>query len=156
MRFIDECQKVVSEELHQCCRRFSDVAIAQIHRIILDTVHISCLGEHLEVIINSHLDTLRLDEFAMFCEEFHLFFHLVLYFWDHGLDDSLLGDKMLRRKYHNLIQIIHKVVREVLDTRDPLESISEKLEPNDRLTRTRPDLQGISLHEEHTRFPVSG
>lgn len=80
----------------------------------------------------------------------------MFYFWYHALDDSLLGDKMLRRKYHNLIQIIHKVVREVLDARYPLEGISEELKAYDRLTRTRPDLQGISLHEEHTRFPVSG
>ena len=80
----------------------------------------------------------------------------MFYFWYHALDDSLLGDKMLRRKYHNLIQIIHEVVREVLDTRDPLEGISEKLEPNNRLTRTRPDLEGISLHQEHPRFPVGG
>lgn len=74
----------------------------------------------------------------------------------HALDDSLLRDKMLRRKYHNLIEIIHEIVREVLDTRDPLESISEKLESDNRLTRTRPDLEGISLYQKHTRFPVSG
>ena len=80
----------------------------------------------------------------------------MFYFWYHALDDSLLSDKMLRRKYHNLIQIIHEVVREVLDTRNPLEGITEKLEPNDGLTRTRPDLEGISLHQEHPRFPVGG
>lgn len=59
----------------------------------------------------------------------------MFYFWYHVLDDSLLGDKMLRWKYHNLIQIIHEVVREVLDTRDPLERISEELKAYDRLTR---------------------
>ena len=79
----------------------------------------------------------------------------MFYFWDHALDDSFFCDKMLRWKYHDLIQIIEEIVSEMLDTRDPLECITEELEPNDRLTRTRPDFESVSLYQEHTRFPIS-
>ncbi len=63
---------------------------------------------------------------------------------------------MLRWKYHNLVHIVDEVVCEVLDTRDPLEGISEELKTDDGLTGTRPDLESISLHEEHPRFPIGG
>ena len=156
MRLIDECEESLWKEFHQCCWWFSDIAITQIHTVVLDTVDVARLREHLEIILDPHLDPLCLDELAMFCEELHLLLHLVFYFWYYALDDSLLRDKMLRWEYHNLVHIIHEVVCEVLDTRYPLECITEKLEPNNRLTRTRPDLKGISLHQEHPRLPVGG
>lgn len=52
----------------------------------------------------------------------------------HTFDDSLLGDKMLRWEYHNLVHIIHEEVREMLDARYPFECITKKFEPDNRLT----------------------
>lgn len=42
----------------------------------------------------------------------------------------------------------------MFNTRYTLEGISEKLESDNRLTRTWPDLEYISLHEEHSGFPI--
>ena len=75
---------------------------------------------------------------------------------DDGLDDSLLSDKMLRREYRDLLNLLDEVVCEVLDTRDAVECISEELESYDRLTRRWPYLEDVSLHEEHPWLPVGG
>ncbi len=75
---------------------------------------------------------------------------------DHGLDDSLLSDKMLRREYRDLLQLLDEVVCEVLDARDTIESISEEFKPDDGFARTRPYLEDVSLHEEHPWLPVGG
>ena len=62
---------------------------------------------------------------------------------------------MLGREYNYFIQVLDETMRQMLDTRDPFECISEELKPDNRLTRTRPDLENISFDEEHTSFPIS-
>ena len=45
---------------------------------------------------------------------------------------------------------------EVFGLRDSFKGISEKLKSSDLLTRTWPDLEGISEDIEHTGFKVGG
>lgn len=43
---------------------------------------------------------------------------------------------------------------EVLDTSDTIECVTKKLQSDDRFARTRPDLEDVSLHEEHPWLPI--
>ncbi len=156
MGLIDKRQKILIKKFHQSGWCLSDISIPEIHRVVLDTIYISSFCEHLEIIFNSHLDTLCFHEFPIFSEELNLFFHFFLDLWDNCLDDSFLCDEVLGREYHHLIHIFDETVCEVFDTRYALESISEKLQSDNRFTRTRPDLEYITLHEKHSSLPISG
>ena len=52
-----------------------------------------------------------------------------------GLDDTLLGDKMLRRKDRDLREFLYECIGQVFDTGDAIEIISEELESDDRFAR---------------------
>lgn len=52
-----------------------------------------------------------------------------------GLDDTLLGDKMFRRKDRDLREFLYECIGQVFDTGDAIEIISEELESDNRFTR---------------------
>lgn len=78
----------------------------------------------------------------------------MLDFWYDGFDDSLLCDEMFRREDYDLIHIFDETMCEMLDPRYTFESISEKLESDNRFTRARPDLEYISFYKKHSSLPI--
>lgn len=58
----------------------------------------------------------------------------MLNLWEYRFDDSFFCDKMLRRKYRNLLKFLYKCMCEVLDTRDTVKRVSEELKSDDRFT----------------------
>lgn len=55
--------------------------------------------------------------------------------WEDGLDDTLLGDKMFRRKDRDLREFLYECIGQVFDTGDAIDIVSEELESDNRFTR---------------------
>ena len=51
------------------------------------------------------------------------------------LDDTLLSDKMFRRKDRDLREFLYECIGQVFDTGDAIDIVSEELESDNRFTR---------------------
>lgn len=55
-------------------------------------------------------------------------------FWENRIDDTFLRDEMLRWKNRHPLEILDELVCEVLDTRDTIQSVTEKFQADNRFT----------------------
>lgn len=155
MRLVDEHEIILREEIHKCRWRISDCSVREIHRVVLDAVHISDFREHLHIILDTHLDPLRFYELSSIFEVLDLRLHLCLDLGHDFIDDRFTGDEVLGWKNDDFFFLLESSIGEIFDFGDAFESISEELEPPDLFTRTRPDLESISDHAEHPTFEIS-
>lgn len=59
----------------------------------------------------------------------------MFYLWEDTFDDSFFCDEVFCWKYRDFLQIFDESIRQMLDTGDAVECVTEKLETDDGLTR---------------------
>ena len=150
MAFVDEDQLVLRKEVQEAVRALAGTAAGHVHRVVLDARAEACLAEHLEVVLDTHPDTLGFHEAVCLLEMIDAFFELGA--------DSGRGSFHPTRGHHVLVGRIEVELLELLarlhahgvELADSLKRIAPEFQADRGLHVGRPDINRLAACAEVT------
>ena len=131
MRLIYEKKCIFREKVQQSGRRFSWLAVGKVHRVILDSVHVSSLKHHLDIIFDFCLEPFVFDHFSGFLEIFKPSVQLFLDERHYILNSFCSRYCVFCGKNIKLLSEFIYFSSQRVSSRNPIKLISEKLQsPN--------------------------
>ena len=146
MTFINHEQEVFWKIVQQSERRFTRLALIDMHRIVLDAVAISHLLHHLKIKHRAHADSLGFEQFILRFEDFQSFCEFYLDVFD-GYSHAFFACHIMRRREDDYFtQIAKGLARDRVDDAYALNGVTEHLETRHCFFIRRMHFDRVSAH----------
>ena len=150
---VHDQQEVLREVVDQRKRGGTGFAARQHPRIVLDAAAKTDFLQHFNVIPRALADALRFNQLAVLLKILDALFELVLKVADGGLQFTLGGDIVARRKDRRVPQFAQYHTGQGVDTADAVDLVAEKFDAHHVLIRVnRPNLHRVPAHAEAVAF----
>ena len=124
------------------------LAAVQDPRVVLDPVAVAELLQHLEVVLRSLPDSVRLQQLVLRLEELDLLLELVADLADGALDRVLRGHVLRGREDRQVLEASVDLARKRVEVRDLLDLVAEEGDAVGRLHVRRLHLDDVTAHPE--------
>src|SRR4029450_7505978 len=146
---VDDDQRVLRQIVDQGRRCLPWAVTGQVPGVVLDTVTVAELAEHLDVEEGPLLEPLRLQQTVLLAEESESLAELFLDGLERAGQLARLGDVMARRVDVDPVDALQHGAAEGVDARDRIDDVAEELDPQpDRLLVRREHLDHVARHAE--------
>jgi M6 family metalloprotease-like protein len=124
------------------------LAPVEVHRIVLDTGAAPDLAQHFEVIVRTHAESLRFEQFALRLELGQSNLELLLDPRDRFPQTLLVGDVVRRREQREAFELFDDLTRQRIDAADSLDLVASFTHARGILDHQRvgADMDGVFDH----------
>ena len=143
---VDNEERILGQVIEQRRRRLARRAPRQVSSVILDTVAVPDLANHLEVEHRSLMEALRLEELAFRLERRSVPPELGFDRLDGFLGPIARGDEMRLRIDGNLVVAAQRLARQRVERREPVDLVSEQLDPQPLLLVGQIHFNDVASH----------
>ncbi len=148
VRLVDDEHEVLREVVEKAVGGRAAGPPVDVHRVVLDARARADLAHHLDVVGRAHPQPLRLEHLALALERRELVLQLELDAPDRALHALGAGDIVGRREEVELVVLGDDLARDGVQRHQPLDLVSEELDPDLVLLIDREDLQGVAADPE--------
>ena len=148
MRFVDDQQEIVREEIQQGVRRGARVTPVEMPRVVLHARAAADLGEHLQVVVRAHRQALRLQLLVLLAQLGHALVQLLADGPQRALHAFGTGHIVRGREDMRLGHVVDDVAGQRMQRGDAVDLVAEELDTHGQLLVHRDDLHRVAAHAE--------
>ena len=148
VRLVDDQQEVVREVVDEAAAGAAGRAAVDVPRVVLDAGAEADLAHHLDVVGGAHAQPLGLQQLALPLQLGQPLLELGLDAADRPLHPLRAGDVVAGREDEQLVDLAHHLTGERVQVVEPLDLVTEHLDPAGQLLVHREDLDRVAPHPE--------
>ena len=148
VRLVDETDEVVGEVVEQRPGRAASLAPRQVPRVVLDTRAGARLGQHLEVVLGTLAQPLRLEQLVLLLEQRDLLFEFGGDVVQRRVEFGAAGHEVPRGIDLDRLTVSQHLTRQRINLGNALELVTPERDAHDDLLGRGMDLERVAAHAE--------